>query len=37
MQRLSLETRTWLTQVRGELFDLRNDILDLMKELRMRQ
>ncbi|HWB05857.1 MAG TPA: hypothetical protein VG796_22740 [Verrucomicrobiales bacterium] len=37
MARLSRETRGWLTQIRGELFDLRNDILDLMKELRMRQ
>jgi len=37
MRRLSRDTRSWLTQVRGELFDLRNDILDVMKELRMRQ
>jgi hypothetical protein len=37
MRRLAAETRKWLTHVRGELFDLRNDILDVMKELRMRQ
>ncbi len=37
MKRLSPETRVWLTGVRGELFDLRNDVLDVMKELRMRQ
>jgi hypothetical protein len=37
MRHLSPETRIWLTHVRHELFLLRNDILDLMKELRMRQ
>lgn len=37
MRRLSRDTRAWLTSVRGELFDLRREILDLMNELRMRQ
>jgi len=37
MRNLTNDTRSWLTLVRGELFDLRRDILDLMKELRMRQ
>lgn len=37
MRHLTNETRQWLTQVRNELFALRNDILDVMKELRMRQ
>lgn len=36
MRNLTNDTRSWLTLVRGELFDLRRDILDLMKELRMR-
>ena len=37
MRHLSRETRHWLTGVRNDLFALRNDILDVMKELRMRQ
>lgn len=36
MRNLSAETRGWLTHVRIDLFALRNDILDVMKELRMR-
>jgi hypothetical protein len=31
---VSKDTRSWLMGVRNELFSLRNDILDLMKELR---
>ena len=37
MRQLTRDTRTWITSVRDELFALRNDILDVMKELRMRQ
>lgn len=37
MRQLTRDTRTWITGVRNELFSLRNDILDVMKELRMRQ
>ena len=37
MRQLTRDTRTWITGVRDELFALRNDILDVMKELRMRQ
>jgi len=37
MRQLTRDTRTWITGVRNELFALRNDILDVMKELRMRQ
>ena len=37
MRNLTRDTRAWLTHVRNDLFALRNDILDVMKELRMRQ
>ncbi len=36
MTGLGKETRLWLTGARSELFDLRKDILDLMRELRMK-
>ena len=33
---LGKDTQMWLATARSELFDLRKDILDLMKELRQR-
>jgi hypothetical protein len=37
MRQLGGQTKRWLTRVRHELFSLRNDILDVMKEQRARQ
>jgi hypothetical protein len=37
MKQISSGTRRWLEDVRGEIFSIRNDILDVMKEQRARQ
>ncbi len=36
MSGLPKDTRDWLSGARNEMFELRKDILDLMRELRMR-
>ena len=37
MRQLNGNTRRWLTRVRHELFSIRNDVLDVMKEQRAHQ